>query len=98
MSNLFLKRWRVREDERDLKKNPYFAIDRESIQDSANNNDDDRHTYVPQIDRDIDMTSLADMTYLFFFLWGRGEGGKRGPTFILTIIGVNYLVTLRYDS
>lgn len=49
-------------------KNPYFAIDWESIQDSANNNDDDRYTHIrtSEIDRDIDTTSLADTTYLFF--------------------------------
>jgi len=52
MSNLFLKHG-VREKKK-KRKNPYFAIDWESIRDSANNNDDDRytqrhiHTYVPQ--------------------------------------------------
>lgn len=57
-------------EKKKFKKNPYFAIDRESIRDSANNNnDDDRDTHIhirtSEIDRDIDTTSLADTTYLF---------------------------------
>jgi len=63
-------------------KNPYFAIDWESIRDSANNKrrwstnkqtNKQTHTHThthstSEIDRDrcIDTTSLADTTYLFF--------------------------------